>query len=335
MENSFQHPNVKTLSDQELIEQTDGLVQSERQTTVQILRHLREIEIRRLFVDLGFSSMYEYCLRRLKYSEGQAQRRLSSARLMTELPQIEERIAAGDLNLTNLSKVQSFVRAERTANHSLSKEDKLELLAQVENKSTREVEMELIKISHQPALLAEKFQITSAALVSTCSSSQDVPAVFTKFETLLDSAQQGLLRDFKNLYAHELPDGSNHSVLMYLLEKAVQHKKKKLGLSTSKAQAEQESSKAFNAPLPSPPPVATRRSIKVSIKKKLWQRAGACCEYRDFKTSQRCSSTFALEVDHLRPVALGGSDNIENLRLLCQAHNSRRSIKTFGVFRGV
>src|SRR3990167_1785726 len=57
MKTAIQHQYVKNLSDQELIEQTEALVQNERQTTVQILRHLREIEVRRLFVELGFSSM--------------------------------------------------------------------------------------------------------------------------------------------------------------------------------------------------------------------------------------------------------------------------------------
>ncbi|WP_445291973.1 HNH endonuclease [Bdellovibrio sp. BCCA] len=63
----------------------------------------------------------------------------------------------------------------------------------------------------------------------------------------------------------------------------------------------------------------------------LWQRAQGCCEHIDSKSKRRCSSKYALEIDHTKPVALAGESNIENLTLLCQAHNSRRSIKTFGV----
>ena len=56
-----------------------------------------------------------------------------------------------------------------------------------------------------------------------------------------------------------------------------------------------------------------------------------CCEHVDKISKQRCSSRFALEKDHIVAVALGGSNDLVNLQLLCRAHNSRRSIKTFGV----
>jgi 5-methylcytosine-specific restriction endonuclease McrA len=329
--------SVGQLTDTELIEQTDALVLEERKITIQILRHLREIEVRRLFISLGFSSMYEYCLRRLKYSEGQAIRRLSSARLMTELPEIEKQIETGDLNLTNLSKIQSFVRAEKSASHSLNKVEKLQLISDLEHKSTREVERELIQRSYQPALLAEKFHRTVSTLNQVVETVSIEPAdlysqQFSKFETILGTEHQELLQEFRNLYAHELTDSSSHSVLVFLLEKAVQHKKKKLGLLPTPSKD--------NASLPLAPKVDTsrnimkqRHSLKISIKKKIWQRAQACCEHQDSKTNARCTSRYALEIDHIKPIALGGSNEIENLQLLCRSHNSRRSVETFGLFK--
>jgi hypothetical protein len=287
--------------------------------TVDVLRHIREIEVRRLFIDLGYSSMYAYCLKRLKYSEGQASRRLASARLLTELPEIEKRIEDGDLSLTNLSKIQSFVRAEKSANFGLSKDEKLELISEFENKSTRQVEDELLQRSHQPALLAEKFHRSSAIL------NQE----FIKFEALIGPEQQDLLQEFKNLYAHDLQDQSSHSILTFLLQKAVQHKKKKLGLIPKPLKD--------NALLPSAPKVkdgkvvSARKPLKISVKKIVWQRANACCEHVDSKSQKRCSSKYALEADHIISIALGGTDEVENLRLLCRSHNSRRAIKTFGI----
>lgn len=149
-----------------MINQADLITSHERGVAILALRHLREIEVRRLFVEMGYSSIYECCLKRFKYSEGQgqAQRRLSSARLMTELPEIEKQIESGDLNVTNLAKFQSFVRAGKAASQALSKDDKLKLIAQCENKPTRQVEKELIERCHQPALLAEKFHKTSQVL---------------------------------------------------------------------------------------------------------------------------------------------------------------------------
>ncbi|MNL49076.1 HNH endonuclease [compost metagenome] len=147
---------------------------------------------------------------------------------------------------------------------------------------------------------------------------------------------------------------SSHSVLMFLLEKAVAYKKKKLGLhpkinnnaslpSAPKVDGEQEKNanesikekqnaeRRKYAERKQSAPV--RRFIRSSIRKQLWQRAEACCEHVDKNSQKRCDSRFALEEDHIHPIALGGSNELENLQLLCRAHNSRRSFETFGVFR--
>ncbi|MNK99946.1 hypothetical protein D3C87_1203630 [compost metagenome] len=308
---------IKKLSDHQLLASTDKLVSEERRITLEVLQHLREVEVRRLYIDLEFESMYKYCIQRLKYSEGEAQRRLSAARLLRELPEIESQIQSGDLNITNLSAVQSFVRAEKMADKPLSREEKLELISTVENKSTRQVKQELIQQSHQPALLAEKFQMPSVNL----------PTALIKFETLMTDENLELLQEFKNLYAHDLADLSNQSVLMFLLNKAVQHKKQKLGLI-------EKVPRPSNAPLPSAEDVKIkkqRKAIPISVQRQIWKRANFCCEHIDTNSKSRCTSKFALQTDHIISLALGGSNKVDNLRLLCRSHNSRRSIKTFGV----
>ena len=325
--------DLKKLSDQQLIANTDKLVQEERRVSLLVLQHLREVEVRRLFVDLGFDSMYKYCVQRLKYSEGETQRRLSAARLLKELPEIEEHIKSGELNITNLSAVQTFLRAEKQAAQPLDREQKLKLLSEVKNKSTREVKANLIEQSHQPTLLAERFQMP-----------QNLPATTLKFETFMNEENQQLLQEFKNLYAHDLDDQSHHSVLLFLLKKAVQHKKKKLGLDKAPAATS-------NAPLPSAPevehstktaqnrdklriksnlPPKLRASISPKTQRLIWARANSCCEYVHHPSKTRCTSQYALEIDHILPLAMGGSNEIQNLRLLCRAHNARRAVKTFG-----
>ncbi|MNL29186.1 HNH endonuclease [compost metagenome] len=203
------------------------------------------------------------------------------------------------------------------ADKPLSREEKLEFISTVENKSTRQVKQELIQQSHQPALLAEKFQLPSVKLSTA----------LTKFETMMTDENAELLQEFKNLYAHDLADHSNHSVLLFLLNKAVHHKKKKLGLL-------EKSPRQSNAPLPSAEDVKIekqRKAIPTTVQRQIWKRANACCEYLDTKLKARCTSKFALETDHIISLALGGSNTVENLQLLCRSHNSRRAIKTFGV----
>ncbi|MNT05548.1 HNH endonuclease [compost metagenome] len=142
----------------------------------------------------------------------------------------------------------------------------------------------------------------------------------------MTNEQLEMLNEFRNLYAHELGDLSNQRVLMFLLEKAVQFKKKKLGLIQTKSKS------SDNAPLPRAPKVKKQRApITIKVKRQVWKRANACCEHLDVKSKERCSSKFALETDHIVSIALGGTNDLDNLQLLCRAHNSRRSVKTFGI----
>lgn len=321
--------SIKKLSDSVLLKQTEFLVARERSDTLLILRHLREIEIRRLFIDLDYSSMHKYCIKHLKYSEHETQLRLSSARLLQDLPEIETQIQNGNLNLTNLAQVQTFIRAEKSADIVLDREQKLDLLSDVKGKSTREVKKDLINKSHQPSLLAEMFHVTL----------DSKNQVIKKFEVQLTEEEQGILREFRDLYAHELEDQSDFHTLMFLLKKANQFKKKKLGLTSTitksnEAAPTQKPHDSSNAPLPCAHNAThfapRRKALPASVKRQVWINANGRCEHYDKNTKNRCESNFALEIDHIKAVALGGTNDSRNLRLLCRAHNSRRSIQTFG-----
>src|SRR5207253_9668060 len=108
---------------------------------------------------------------------------------------------------------------------------------------------------------------------------------------------------------------------------------------TQKLATTPEASREANAALPSatkavaiPKQTALRKPIKISTQRLIWQRAQNCCEHRDTRSKVKCTSRLALQIDHVLPIAIGGSDEISNLQLLCRAHNSRRAIKTFGVY---
>ncbi|MDI9804079.1 hypothetical protein, partial [Citrobacter koseri] len=70
--------NLKNMSDQTLLEKTRQLVQTERELLTEILHHLREIERRRLFSQLGFKSLYDDATKKLGYADDQAARRISA-----------------------------------------------------------------------------------------------------------------------------------------------------------------------------------------------------------------------------------------------------------------
>src|SRR3954467_10904399 len=103
--------NLKNLSSQELVGHTQGLVREERRITIELIAHLREIERRMLFAELGYGSLYDFTVRHLGLSEGSAQRRIAAMRLTRDLPQVADSLASGEISLSNAAKLQVVFQA--------------------------------------------------------------------------------------------------------------------------------------------------------------------------------------------------------------------------------
>ena len=130
---------IRKLRDMELLASTKSLVEREREITTQVLRHLAEIERRKLYADLRYGSLFEYAVRELKYSEAAAARRIQAMRLLREIPELESKIESGALSLSNISQAQSYFRDMKKAEpeRALRVEDKIDVLAKLEDKSAR------------------------------------------------------------------------------------------------------------------------------------------------------------------------------------------------------
>jgi len=51
---------------------------------------------------------------------------------------------------------------------------------------------------------------------------------------------------------------------------------------------------------------------------------------RDGEKCRQCGSTHKLHVDHIKPISLGGTNDLTNLQLLCQSCNIKKSNKYTG-----
>src|ERR1700678_1875840 len=103
---------LSEISDADLLINTKSLVGEEKRITQNVLDHLEEIEKRRLYLQKGFSSLYDYCIEELGYSESSANRRISAMRIIKKIPEARERLAIGAVNLSTLTQLHSFIRKE-------------------------------------------------------------------------------------------------------------------------------------------------------------------------------------------------------------------------------
>lgn len=117
-------------SDAELLHQVLLLVARERETLVELLVVLAELDARRLYLGLGCASLFAYCTEVLRLSEAGAYRRITAARIARRFPRALEHLAQGSLNLSTLSLLSSVLTSENAT----------ALLEQAAGCSKREVE---------------------------------------------------------------------------------------------------------------------------------------------------------------------------------------------------
>lgn len=266
--------NLKHLSDKSILSHTLLLVQKEREILSEILWHLKEIDRRKLYSDLRCSSLFDYCVKVLKYSEGQASRRVSATRLLKEVPLIIKQIETGEINLTQLNQAKQFF--DEMAIRAPS--EKQEVINKISGKTTRESEKILWELR-----------------------GEDVPR---KVNLSLKEETVKRLKHVQSMNSHKCHDMD--SLLLEMCKEIEKHWDPEIVKRRSRgAQID-------------------KRYISTMLKADIWKRDQGQC--------QICKSTNRLEVDHIRPFAMGGKTEIENLRLLCRNCNQRAGIKFFGNF---
>lgn len=315
--------NFKFLSDIELENILKASVIEETKSTTKILHLLAEIERRRLY-SKEFPSLFEYCVKVLKYSGSSAQRRIDTMRAMKLIPEIEQKIVAGELNLTSVAQAQSFFRQEAKIGKVYSKDQKVEVLNKLQNKSTRECIQEFIAISPQSVPQEKRRELTPEK---------------TELRVVLNKELIGKLDKIKALMSHQKPNMTDQELIEVMaeallekidpLEKAKRSNLRKQKLEQKGIEELKEGDSKIELinrqkSLPAPA-VKNLRYIPAKIKREVYLRDHGQC------THPQCHSKKFLEYDHIQPLALGGETTIQNLRLLCKAHNQRAAIFTFGL----
>ncbi len=302
--------NLSKLTDKNLLGALKNLVGEERKIITLVLLHLREVENRRLFATLGFSSLYDYCRSELGYSEASAQRRISAMRLLKEVPEVEKKINSGALTLNVISQAQSFFREKAKIDEPLKTHEKIEILHKFENKSVREVEREIFAMSPE-RILHNKEKIRAIGLDQS------------EIKFIANSNLLKKLGKLKALLAHK----STNLNMAELIETMAD-------ISLSKLDPEKQTQKkSINQKSPPVTDEALRkqqsRHIPTELRREVWKRDKGFCQYTSH-TGKKCNSQYGLEVHHKHAFAKGGVHTLENLTLHCFAHNQLEAMREFG-----
>jgi hypothetical protein len=297
--------SLQSLTDQELVNHLYQTAKEERKITAQVIELLREFEYRKLYLKKGFGSLLDYCVKELKYSESSAYRRISAMRLSYDIPQVRDKIIEGTLSLSVISQVQTFIRQEeKSSGEKLKSDAKIELLSELENKSSREAEQILIAKSPE--------QIRPEKLRSLTSTQSEL-------RLTLDEVTLKKLEKIKSLISHKNPNPTFAELIEVMAE-----------LTLEKLDPENEKRKRKATPTRkngATKVATTSKYISVLTKREVWKKSRGQCCYRDPQTKRRCDSRFQLQIDHIIPISQNGPSTISNLQLFCRQHNQLKGYR--------
>lgn len=277
--------SLKNLNNQELIASTKRALQVSRKAEVEVLRHFREIEDRKLWVESG--SLYKFIEATFELTADQIYPRLQAMRLTRVMPEVEQKLELGELSVTNVLKAQQVFKAE-SKERMVSLGEKREILKSLENASTKEADK----------ILAERYPLskTPTEKMKPLANNQTLIQFYAGDATV----QQ--IEELKARYSHQMPSGKFEDLLKILIQKANPEVKPRKRVT-----------------------IKTRsRYISANVKREMEKTRHLGCAYVDSKTGKRCGSKHFLQRDHIHEYGQGGSNERENLQWMCGAHNRFR-----------
>lgn len=362
---------LEGFTNQEIDERMTRLAKSERKITHLVLSNIEEVQRRKIYLDYGLTSTFQYLTKRHGYCESSAYLRIQASKVLARHPELQDKIESGSVKLTQLAKVQKCVtQISAQSDGGLDNRPRGELGSKLEDDFAGNLKVSLA-VSESP----ESKSADRAAGADSNFLNQDLNRNLnqdrtsekmaldrldnkTGFETDKILAIQFRQKPVQHHKVSPQSDGSvrlefsisaqefeeikraqshvSHSVvggnlgqlfvhLAKLVNKKIDGKEKhstKLKHELTQSLSAKEKLGRGNS----------RKYLSVRVRRRLLQNAGHRCEHVDEASGIRCDSQFQLQVDHIFPVALGGADTPENLRILCGVHN-RVVAQAFGFFR--
>lgn len=304
-----------------LIVRLERLRTREHDCLVQIVEGLVECLRTRAHLDLGYESLWKLLVERLSYSEGAASRRVNAAQVVLRCPRALELLRERKVTLCALARLRPVLDEATSCE---------ELLDKIEGRNKTEVERVVAAARPTPArreTVRRRFEKPKAPQETEPLFTSTVEALVVERVGLSFSLDPQAYADFervKELLSNKLPAGMT---LEQAFNELVQFYLTKNDPKRRVARRRQRTSTAVEVHATTSTVEASRR-IPDALRDEILVRDGLKCAFVG-QGGKRCNGTHELQIDHVRPFALGGKTARDNLRVLCGAHNRHRARQTF------
>jgi len=360
--------DFRFLKNQELIDKLQVFVSLEKKTTAEIVAVIAEVDRRKLFLDLGHTSLFSYLTTELGHTPASAQRRIDAARMLSVVPELKTDLQTGALNLMQISVVSQGLRQKKKEDSKVSVgvSEKREILMRVKGLDLMQTQRLVSQALDLDVQIQERKHVQKDESL--------------RVELTLSKEQQARLQRAREILSHKHPSLGWAELFSVLAEDFMRRrdprrepkcrapsenlsrrpKNTNSMVSTSNSTSVTHSTSTSTSTSTSNmeavlgqkstdkqdcfesawKPVAMadqhrihkgdglskhrprikRKAVPLAIKREIFRR-DRDCQWRDPITKTKCRSRFQLEVDHLKPVSVGGKNHPTNLQILCDVHN--------------
>ena len=356
--NSTVRPKELILTSSQIsIAQLRQLVQTERKITAEIIELIREIDQKRYYLDYGHTSMFSFLVKEMGYTPSAVMRRIDAARLMREIPELQNDLKSGAINLSQVSMLAQAVRQKQKEIKGSQKKNAFKEIGVSQRQVSTETKSVLLeKVKSQDLIATQKIIAQGLDLkVQAYEKKSYQKDESVRWEVIFTKEQLQDLERVKELISHQYPNPTMSEVFSFLAKQFLNRKdpirqksKEKTGVKESKESNCIET--AYAAPVVQARQVtedavamiskdevklehrqARRqtgpRYISQKIKQQIFKR-DQCCQWTQETinakgeiTKTKCGSKFQLQIDHIKPKWQDGANNPANLQLLCSTHN--------------
>jgi 5-methylcytosine-specific restriction endonuclease McrA len=295
-----------------LDQQATEIVQRYRRNENELISVLQQIESQLIFRKLGYNSMHEYCVERLKLSDSRAYELINVSRTCTKAPQIKAAIEAGVVSVSAVKRIGRVVTQENAdlwieQASTLRQKDLERAVAAVDPKQTVK---EMVKpVAEDRSMLVVGI---SSKLEKKLQRVRELVAQSSAKPCNLEQALEQMAAIFL-----ERKDPVQRAERIMRKQMARQNRAKSTSLSnvarpSNVSQPVQKVAHGVARPTRLPIPAAIRHQVMLRDR-------GEC----QGKTPQgtRCGCRQWTDIHHIRPVSLGGANEVDNLVTLCSGHH--------------
>jgi hypothetical protein len=318
-----------------------------RKTQAELLDYTQKADEEKLYLYRGYKSLFDYLVRDLGLSESTTCNIINVARTAKIVPEIKEQLEQGQGGITKFRKICPVLKKAHAENKP---EEIAEWLKKVTTMNTREIEKEVAKVSPAPRRKESIRRIDENTSSLNINLSDEERELLEKAQNLSSSKNKSCQNMTETIVQALQGFVEKHDPVKKAERQKERQQKKESAIQAAEQSSvtddgkETESSKKEPVTGANPEEdktesvteidnkgnesvtetkiteTAGRQSISAAIIHEVNRRDGGQCTYVS-PDGRRCECNRFLHFHHVKPVAYGGKNTVENLTTLCAAHH--------------